>query len=550
MLQNTFIPFFEVCRLRNFRRTAFWKKAVIPPLSVSLLLCLALNTFSISRPRPQGVFPSAINEHGAVVGHYVGPSGYSHGFVRTRNGKLVTFDVPGAANTLPASINGPGAITGYYTVASPVKRGCGNTVKRGFLRDHGAFTTFDAPGAGIGIAKCPMGHPEACVYRGTVPTSINDDGVITGYFIDANNLEHGFVRDRYGAFITFDPQAVDAGEDAAVVEYPGPFIDQGTVPNGINNGGMVVGDYFGHPNATRSSASGPAAAHGFVRDNQGVFTIFDAPDAGPRARQGTHALCINTDGAITGYYSDAKYVVHGFVRDRNGTVTTFDAPNASTGHGTYALGINDDGTIMGYYYDAQNTVRVFVRRKNGTITSFDAPNGGTSPWPTGINKHGTITGYYGTTASFTGRSNWGLSSKNVIHGFVRDRNGGFTKLTMTDWSQVKREHIEKACRLFDAGKEVPIHPTQNTSMVWHQRSYPAKFILGVAYRLATGHTLDPRTDYSDEQESVTILRSMGFEVRVGKPRSLSVTPPTGTSSVPLAALRRNAYQAGAQRHDD
>ena len=56
------------------------------------------------------------------------------------------------------------------------------------------ITTFDVPGAGTGFGQ------------GTFPTAINPAGVITGYYLDAGSIPHGFLRARDGTFIPFDPQ--------------------------------------------------------------------------------------------------------------------------------------------------------------------------------------------------------------------------------------------------------------------------------------------------------------------------------------------------------
>jgi hypothetical protein len=44
------------------------------------------------------------------------------------------------------------------------------------------ITTFDAPSAGTGPNQ------------GTFPTRINKAGTIEGYYTDANNVNHGFLR--------------------------------------------------------------------------------------------------------------------------------------------------------------------------------------------------------------------------------------------------------------------------------------------------------------------------------------------------------------------
>jgi len=50
------------------------------------------------------------------------------------------------------------------------------------LAQPGSIITFDVPGAGTGFRQ------------GTTATSINAAGLITGYYVDASNFYHGFVR--------------------------------------------------------------------------------------------------------------------------------------------------------------------------------------------------------------------------------------------------------------------------------------------------------------------------------------------------------------------
>jgi hypothetical protein len=75
-----------------------------------------------------------------------------------------------------------------------------NSVNHGFVRNpFGAFATFDAPGAGTGA------------YQGTgcssdCPVSLNDWGAITGNYIDANSVPHGYLRSPEGKIVTVDPQ--------------------------------------------------------------------------------------------------------------------------------------------------------------------------------------------------------------------------------------------------------------------------------------------------------------------------------------------------------
>src|SRR5215467_1555115 len=72
------------------------------------------------------------------------------------------------------------------------------------------FTTIDAPGAGTGVEQ------------GTIASSINNLGAITGNYADASNVNHGFLRASDGTFSTFDAPGAGTG------------VAQGTVPFSIN----------------------------------------------------------------------------------------------------------------------------------------------------------------------------------------------------------------------------------------------------------------------------------------------------------------------------
>ena len=93
--------------------------------------------------------------------------------------------------------------------------------------------TFDAPGAGTAAGSG----------FGTLATSINDGGTLTGRYIDANNVNHGFLRSPVGdKLITFD--APGAGKTAGS--------GQGTFPDSINKAGAITGHYIDSNNVNHS----------------------------------------------------------------------------------------------------------------------------------------------------------------------------------------------------------------------------------------------------------------------------------------------------------
>jgi len=170
-----------------------------------------------------GTYATSIDPAGIVVGDYE-PG--AHGFLRAADGNFTSFDPPGSTFTVPESIGPAGVVAGYYRDA--------NFVFHGFLRaSDGVLTTFDAPGAGIGTNY----------NQGTSAFGINPAGVITGYYVDASNVAHGYLRARDGAFTTFD--APDAATD-----YNG-----GTFAVSINPADVITGFYY----------DADFVPHGFVR---------------------------------------------------------------------------------------------------------------------------------------------------------------------------------------------------------------------------------------------------------------------------------------------
>jgi len=262
----------------------------------------------------------------------------------------------------------------------------GNNVAHGFLRSpDGPITTFDAAGAGTGFGQ------------GTAPLSINPNGAISGYYVSAftlpppSNLNHGFLRDPDGTITSFDP--------------PG---SHGTFPasaSGINPAGAITGYYFGK------------FARGFLRAPDGTITSFDAPLAGTFPGQGTFPTSINPSGAIAGYSAGLRR--HGFLRAPDGTITSFRVPNPSgEAFNTEVTSINPKREITGLYHEFRfSGPHGFVRARDGTITTFDPPGAGTGfdqgTYPITNNPKGAITGFY-------------YDGGRVAHGFVRARDGTIT----------------------------------------------------------------------------------------------------------------------------
>jgi hypothetical protein len=85
----------------------------------------------------------AINNLGLIAGEYQTPAnvlpgpafGGSAGFIRMRNGTLVTFDVPGSHDLVPHGINDLGQVVGLYETSNGLARGSPSMRSSGMRTD-------------------------------------------------------------------------------------------------------------------------------------------------------------------------------------------------------------------------------------------------------------------------------------------------------------------------------------------------------------------------------------------------------------------------------
>jgi hypothetical protein len=334
----------------------------------------------------QGTFANGMNNSGAITGFIRDANAARHGYLRAPDGTFTIFDDPNAGTcstscgtigngqgTRAYAINPSGDIVGFFT---------DNSARcHGYVRAaNGTFTQIDAPDAGPGPA------PQGTFPSEFTPAGINPAGAITGFYVDASSVQHGFVRDSVGNITEFDPS--------------GSIF---TNPNAIDETGEITGFYF----------DANFVGHGFLRAPDGTITSFDAPgaDMTPGTGNGTFGVGLIPSGEIEGVYVDPSGVLHGFVRSNQGTFATFDVPSAGKGpgQGTLPESNNTVDAIAGNYIDASNVNHGFLRDKRGSFRLFDAPGAGTA------RGQGTIPLSNNNSGMITGEE---IDGGNVIHGFL------------------------------------------------------------------------------------------------------------------------------------
>jgi hypothetical protein len=271
-----------------------------------------------------GTCPQAISDLGVIAGFFGDASGVFHGFVRNTDGKITTFDAPGAVGaTFPLSINVWGTVTGYSIDGS----GTGH----GFVRkSDGTITMFDDSEAGTGSGL------------GTYAGSINDEGAVAGAVTDSTGFNHGFVRGPDGQIANFDPPGATSSSI-------------GTVNVLINDLGTVAGTIFQGTSEVN---------YGFEGAPGGKTLVFETQDAGTGSFEGTNVNALNIEGTTTGYVTDSNQENHTFVRYADHKSIVFDVPGQMEVPGSFfgsaGYGINARGVVAGRWHDVNTVLHAFV----------------------------------------------------------------------------------------------------------------------------------------------------------------------------------------------
>ena len=263
---------------------------------------------------------------------------------------MFTYSTPPYVLGTVGGINDGGTIVGSLDDANLLS---------GFIRDSSG--TFTAP-----LVDPVEGELD------TVPTAINNDSTICGWYYTSDTGYHGFFYTN-GTYTNYDPPE---GSSAHLM--------------GINDAGDFVGFYAGTDGTTL----------GFIVAN-GQFSQIAVPGASSTLCTGIN----NLDQAVGVYVvgQGRGATGHGFMRAADGTLTyPLDYTGATY---TNPAAINDAGLIVGSWTNRQGA-HGFVLQLPDTFVGFDVPRSqGNGTELTGINNLGKISG------SFFGRD-------NVTHGLI------------------------------------------------------------------------------------------------------------------------------------
>lgn len=255
------------------------------------------------------------------------------------------------------------------------------------------FTDFDASGSGLA----------------TTVNSISNSGVVVGSYLNVNTTNTNFsgtppVFNPLNLSGTSSANGINSsnqivGSDgvggAFLLDSNGlttlPLVDSTEASQaafGINDGGVIVGQYF-HSDGIISS--------GFVGSGSS-FSPIDPTGAAVS----TSAQAINDNGLVTGFYgtSGNPSFTHGFLFDtKTSAYTLLNDPVANDLAFTQFLGINDGGEAVGYYQTNTGAQHGFLYNTATSAYAFlDDPNIATVGAPlmqiTGIANSGEIAGFY------------------------------------------------------------------------------------------------------------------------------------------------------------
>jgi probable HAF family extracellular repeat protein len=235
--------------------------------------------------------PVALNDLGGILGQFTDSAGQARGFLLFQ-GKLTTFNFPGAFETIASDLSRNGIIVGSFDN--------GGDTTHPFMVHDGGFHEITLPG-----------------FPNTFATAqgVNANGDVVGTIANGLPLGIGYLLHK---------------GKLTIISFPGA--KGGTMATSINDEGVIVGNYA--PDST-------GVFHGFMWKN-GVFSNIGPPDT-------AGAVIVNkisNSGVVVGSYvtlRDGELLFDGFAF-KDGTYTKILVPNERQ---TLIQGVNKFGNVVG-----------------------------------------------------------------------------------------------------------------------------------------------------------------------------------------------------------
>lgn len=281
-------------------------------------------------------FPAAIDATNDVAGTWYDALFIPHGFLRTADGTITTFDPPGSTGTYVYALNDNQVVVGSFSDSNGT---------HGFIRHvDGTTVVYDAPAS--------AGYTEI---RG-----IDDNNVYAGDYAGTDGNGYGFVVNAKGKFKSF----------------------------GVSGQRYTVATALSSRGATAGYDSGDGSTDLFMRTSGGTITSFDVPGG-----NNPFAAAINKKGSIAGtsYENYDSNTGQGYLRLSDGTISTFQVVS---GYETDGYALNVHNMVCGNYYDSGGAYHGYIRKAGGGITTIDAPGSVGATGCTGINDNGVAAGYF------------------------------------------------------------------------------------------------------------------------------------------------------------
>ena len=301
-----------------------------------------------------------VNQDGSIVGHYDSADGRRHGFIaRPKAGTPQARPgvVPPALNYTFESIDVPGVDFLAVTASSDFEDYAGNMRSAdsekdvGFTLIDGVFTLYDFPDS-----------------QGTYFYALGNDGTAAGHYRDSDGLYHGVILEN-GELHQYDfPGAVETfiyGYSDATGVLTGSFIDADGVRHGFS--GDLIIEYPGASatyadfvnwsgNIVGSYVDAEGMYHAYTRSPVGRFLSMALPNATNLEYFFLHGL--NNARAVVGRAKAVGDVPRTYV----GNPLNLQELQFPGSVSTEGWNINQDGSVVGHYDSADGRRHGFIAR--------------------------------------------------------------------------------------------------------------------------------------------------------------------------------------------